>query len=708
MKLNVMLIGIMMAFAIVSASGGYLVEPLTYTALSASTYRVATQPGDVACAKNSSGDFMYKNAKLIEISTAVFPGMEVGGHTDMGGPGDVLSGDYYFTTVLFDPIGLTSNIISTFKPVGIANLASTSLNGNYFQSTNTAQWTPRVFWKLPERDCWNWNYLTYNQTGNVYANVIGVPSVNANSIRKAGVWFSRYAHPGLKSGIQTIFFSEYAGDMRPGTEAWVTVGVPFIANNPSYPTIRFKQNNNSTPIIYYRGVKTSPNFVSYEPVFVTERGSRWPSVETTRVIAQISTSNVADPSFRFTTATQPVGFSDWPEYGVGTHITDTLDRTPQNRQNTLSEDEYASMLSSLDTNGNVASPLRAVAEGTTIAKNLFMIGSEYAPFKTWKISVNLEEDYYEKQTYWIGTSPSAVAYDAGMRDVIVNKYSAMASSVKFEGNDFGIPVCAGYLYDLMPGDWTSCTNDMNIERFGGMGLIERHRMKIQFLNKEWIISEIVAPTAPLASSTAAINGGQIKLAKEAKYGGLNAGERFTNSPLSIRLVGIAMTATCIYDEHAAIYDILNTNSEVIGQIQNCPGKTYTFSQNGTNNTVKIHTYHTEPNLVVLGGRATTAIYSDEIVLKDNARYNLVSSQDPDKNFKVSLLWKNRDYNNGSSSTVVDSLREIVVYTTEFSDKTLPGGAFNFLSSQPAFTVTYEGLTPCSLFKEDKPYDVEYC
>ena len=830
MKFNVMILAILLAFSLAFASP-YSVVPLTYAALPASVYRVATQAGDVACAPASSGDFMYKNAKLIEMKST---------SPIFGGPGDVLSGNYYFAKVLFDPIGLTGN-------------GSTMLNGTYYQSTNTTQWAPRAFWKLPGRDCWNWNNLTYSPVY-PYAEMIGVPSANTNSsFQMSGIWFSGYTYPGLTSGIQTIFFSEYAGTLGPGTETWETIGVPFIANNPSYQTIRFKQNDNSTPVVYYRGAGTTA-FVSYEPVFITERGSRYISVGTTDVSAQIATK-IAKPSFVFRTAAPPAGSNGWPQYTLETMITDTVDRTPQNRQNTLPEDEYASLLSSPDTGGQITSPLRSVEQGTTVAKNLFRIGSaQYAPFADYTVVDNQiwPATYTEKQAYWIGSTPSGVAYDASaaMRDVIVNKYSAMVSSAKFEGNDYGIPVCTGGLNASTPDDYTSCSNLSS--------RTDSHRMGVRFLNKEWIITQMSAPTSQLASSTAAINGGQIKLAHESKYAIMNtmddsvlhagfdsillqsvqassscgAGYSVTINPLgtnnqTVMCVGDTWHGITVYSatpgfpgkatlggynrmqltpgqplegtnltmvfngtvampcpnnalgakiafyygsqlagtdaacpdpavnrtfmgltytlfntsnsvievadlgtynvqslrvytpsstvlqstpfsvrlndvlqayqtyagmQYPALLDVLDTNMNVVGQVQVEPGTTYTFTQGGTNNQVKIHVYQTHRGIKGLEiSWAEVAIYSEEIVLKDNSRYDLVSSSSPDKNFKVSLLWKNRGYTSGSSSTVADSLREMVVYDTEFQDKTPRMGVFKFLNSQPAFLVTYAGI-----------------
>jgi len=677
MKFIGILFGIMLAFTLASASS-YPVVPMAYDALAADTYRVASQQGDVSCAATSSGDWAYADAKLVEIksNSPIF-----------GGPGDAMSGDYYFSKVLFDPIGL----------IGPNSSLNGSLNGTYYQSNNTAQWAPRVFYKVPGRDCYNWNMLTYSPTTG-YSKMIGIPTANTNNgIQMSGIWFSGYTYPGLTSGIQTIFFSEYAGTLGAGIEAWDTLGTPFIANNPAYSTIRFKQDD-YTSTIYYRGIKTSPVFYAYEPVFVTERGSRWLSVGTTSVSAQVATQ-LATPSFAFGGLTGAISSSK--KYIFSTLITDTVDRTLQNRQNTLPEDEYPSLLSDPDTGGAITSPLRAVETGTTVAKNLYRIGgNEYAPFADYTaIDDQAGVSYVEKQAYWAGTTPSGVAYHSGSayRDIIVNRYSAMATSTKFEGNDFGIPVCTDH---QIGDDWTSCT--------GGSSLTQSHRVKVRFLNDEWVLSEMIAPTAQLASGTAAVNGGQIRLAKETYYGLLTLKQTLASNPLSVQLRNVLPpNSGCQFNQSPAIYNIIQTNGNVVvGQVQACPGTpTYTFTQPGTNNQVKIHTYQTKYSAMPSARWAETAIYSDEIVLKDGFRYNMVSSQDPDKNFRVSLLWKNRDYTGAGSSTVADSLREIVVYQTEFSEKTPKGGAYRFLNNKPAFVVVYEGISP-SVVPADMKADVE--
>lgn len=378
---------------------------------------------------------------------------------------------------------------------------------------------------------------------------------------------------------------------------------------------------------------------------------------------------------------------------AGTHefktlITDTIDRTLQNRNNTLSEDNYTTGVSSADTGGSQTSPLRGVEDGVK-GTNLYKIGSgAFTGFADFAVvdTQSTSTTYTEEQNFWVGSQANAVAYDSSsqIRDVAVNKYSAMAYSLKFTGNDYGIPVCTGDLGSNDSTNWASCAAASNSRT-------DRHRVKVKFMGSEWVISEMTNPTAILNSSTAALKGGQIKLAKEAKYGIINVGQVLDAGTFKVRLSDISV-AVGADNTHPAIIDILDANEAVVGQIQVDPGTTYTFTQSGTGNVVKIHVYKTAPGFTLNAKWAEMAVYSDEITLKDASRYNLVSSTDTDKNFKVSLLWKNKDWSSGADSLVADSLREIVVYNTDgFSDKTKPGDVVNFLQATPTFKVTYKGV-----------------
>jgi len=382
----------------------------------------------------------------------------------------------------------------------------------------------------------------------------------------------------------------------------------------------------------------------------------------------------------------------------GTHtfktlIYDTIDRTLENRNNSLSEDQYPALLTSTDTSGTTTSPIRAVETGTTKGMNLYMIGSgQFTGFADYAVSDNqaTSTSYTEQQAFWVGSQPNAVAYDSSssIRDIAVNKYSAMAYSVTFTGNDYGIPVCTGGLTSNTTDDWTSCDST-------GVDMTDRHRVKVMFMGSEWVISEMKDPGVKNPSSTAVVAGGQIKLAKEAKYGIINVGGELDAGTFKVRLSDISV-ATGGENAHPAIIDILDANDAVVGQVQVSVGTTYTFTQSGTSNQVKIHVYNTAPGFTLNAKWAEMAVFTDEITLKDNQRYNLVSSTDTDKDFKVSLLWKNRDFTSGSTGTAsnnaTDSLREIVVYNIDgFSDKTVTGDVTNFLQSTPTFKVTYQGV-----------------
>ncbi|MFA6490111.1 MAG: hypothetical protein WCT52_05535, partial [Candidatus Micrarchaeia archaeon] len=122
--------------------------------------------------------------------------------------------------------------------------------------------------------------------------------------------------------------------------------------------------------------------------------------------------------------------------------------------------------------------------------------------------------------------------------------------------------------------------------------------------------------------------------------------------------------------------------------------TYTFTQSGTSDTVKVHVYKTAPGFTLSAKWAEMAIYNDEITLKDGQRYNLVSSSDADKDFKVSLMWKNRDYtgSSGGNDSSADSLREIVMYNIDGLDtKNKAGDAVSFPKGTPVYKLTYNGL-----------------
>ena len=375
-----------------------------------------------------------------------------------------------------------------------------------------------------------------------------------------------------------------------------------------------------------------------------------------------------------------------------TLISDTVDKTPANRVSTTGDDKYDSSITTPDTSGGTPpSPLRGATAPSTNAKELlYRIGSsQFTGFADASVSDDQAASvtYTEQQNFWVGSQAGAVKYDTTDKNIDVNKYSAMVYNVKFMGNDFGIPVCTGNLNTSQTDDWTSCATDAN-ERTA------KHRVKFKFLGSDWIISDMTASSTTNPSTTAVVAGGQVKLAKEAKYGIVNVGQTLDAGTFKIRLsdISVAVGSTNL---HPAIIDILDANEAVVGQVQVNPDSTYTFTQAGTGSSVKIHVYKTAPGFTLNAKWAEMAIYNDEITLKDASRYNLVSSTATDKDFWVSLMWKNKDFPGGagltSSNNQSDSLREIVVYQYENFNKAATGDVFNFLKSTPTFKVTYSGL-----------------
>ena len=618
-------------------AGTYPAVAVEYNALSAATYRVASSPGDVACAATASSDWSYQNAKLVQIRA----GEPIFG----GASGGIIAGGVSLDTIYFDPVGLTNN--------------GASLNGIYSQATNTALWKPRILWKLAGRGCYNWNYVT---TANYFVaiNAAGAPLAAPNS---AGLTFTGITPP--MQGNGAIYLNEYAD-----TLGMVNSGVSYVANTPSSPTILLQPN-----AVYYWSA-TYPSTRYYEPPFTTERGTVWNSIAQTKASLSIA-KQMATPTF---VLTQPGSGS---QYSFATYITDTVDRTPGNRRYNNSEDGYSASLSSADTGGAVTSPLRAVLENSATATRMYSIGAGKFPnFGDYAIadSQAMSTNYVEKQSFWVGSTPNAVAYDSSMavRDVDVNKLDAIAYSVKFDGNDWGIPVCTGDMN--VSDDYTSCAATSNSRT-------DSHRVTVKFLGSDWVISQLQQPTAQLASSVSAINGGQVKLAKELNYGIIGGGQTLSSSPFSIRLTDVSPAGN-----HPAILDIMK-NGQDIGQISVAPGVTYAFTQAG-GQTAKVHVYRTGIGTTLNAKWAELATYSDEITLKDNARYNLVSSTDPNQNYFVSLLWKNRGYTGAITSAQPDSLREIVIYNTDdfVTGKMKKGDSVGILAGSPAYSLKYEGIT----------------
>lgn len=152
MKAISIIFALVLAASIISAAD----LTISYTLLAPDTYRVATSAGDVACGASSSLDWVYQNAKLVLVQSS---------SSTLGGSFDLTTGSYTFDRVLFDPVGKTNN--------------GDSLNGIYSPPADKNLWKPRVFWRVPGRDCYNWNFVAYNTGPGVGVNVDGLQTTLA-------------------------------------------------------------------------------------------------------------------------------------------------------------------------------------------------------------------------------------------------------------------------------------------------------------------------------------------------------------------------------------------------------------------------------------------------------------------------------------------------------------------------------------------------
>jgi len=376
-------------------------------------------------------------------------------------------------------------------------------------------------------------------------------------------------------------------------------------------------------------------------------------------------------------------------YQFKTLITDSLDRTLANRVISNSEDEYTADLTASDTSTSVPlSPLRGVYSGSNTAKRLFRIGGEqFSGFKDQTVQDKESSfSYTVKQSLWIGSGDKKIRFSPTYDDIIASP-NVVAYSLWFGNNDFGIPVCTKVSEDGH-GNWAWCSSSSQYRT-------ENHRLEIPFLGGKWVISKMTPPTTALSSPTQAItiNGGSIKLAKEAKYDIIAPGGVIDAGDFKVRLADIS-SQTGTGNEYPAIIDILDSSDATIAQIKVAEGDTYTYYHAASGKTLNIHVYRTAPGLYATAKWAEIAIYSDEITLQDGKPYNLVSSSDKNYHFKVSLIWKNRDYNSGDTSTEnkgPDSLREIVIYNEDLESQYKPGEVINFLADPAVFKLTYNGL-----------------
>jgi hypothetical protein len=360
---------------------------------------------------------------------------------------------------------------------------------------------------------------------------------------------------------------------------------------------------------------------------------------------------------------------------IATLVNDFIDRTTLNRNRTASEDKYDSSLSELS---DTVSPFKNVSLSTGETQALYKVGSDFTPFADYAIQDPKSDlRVTENQALWVAGKNT---FDTS-KDDVTSKLDMVAYTVKFAGNDYGIPLCTS---DTNGSDYSSCTSTS--------AMTENHRVPLKFLGSQWVISEITKPSTATAlpGLESAAVGGVVKIAKESSYGIINVGDKLDSGEVQIKLSDISV-ATGSTNQHPAILDILDSSGKVISQQQVNPGDTYNY-RTDTGKSIRIHVYQTSPGFTLNAKWAEMAVYSDELTLTSGSS----KVDDNNANWKPIITWKNKEAS--ATDTVTDSLRSIIIYAdntlsgnSQMTDGFRKGDSMNIIQSPSPFQLTYGGL-----------------
>jgi hypothetical protein len=325
--------------------------------------------------------------------------------------------------------------------------------------------------------------------------------------------------------------------------------------------------------------------------------------------------------------------------------------------------------------------------------NLYRIsGDMFSPFATATLSdTAAAKSYSEQQDLWIRGNNH---YEDTPND-IVGTVNNLGYTLKFKGtsDDLGIPVC------------TTPTNSTHYELCSTDYLTSTHKMAVKFLGQDWIISEMSPPTTTETSETMLVNGGYVKLAKEAVGGILNQGESLTADDLKFQLDDLEAHG----DITSAIISVLDANGNVLKKDTITPGATKEFIINGKD--YRFHVYKVAPGYTFGAKWADVAIYSKELKLQDGVK--LDPDYDSNKYWTVYLGWKNEGAS--PTDTAPDHLRTVILYAQGSDIQRLSSGGLNYLTKDDFLPIvqdpvewklSYTGLDLGSSDRDDLSFDME--
>jgi len=387
-------------------------------------------------------------------------------------------------------------------------------------------------------------------------------------------------------------------------------------------------------------------------------------------------------------------------------IGDFIDRTLQDRKpdtNTADTDSSYPPGGS-DTSDN-ANPFTNGATGNIGPSETFMYRIWSSNFATFADLPLTDEDsgknYVEMQNMWVEGDNH---FDKDENQV-VGRLKFFAYTLKFDGPggaEIGIPECTKSV-DL---DYTACKYAAPPAGTSIDDATETHRLKLNFLGEDWIISQMDAPTGVLTDENTLVNGGEVKLAKESVSGILNQGESLPADNLKFQLDDLEAHG----DTVSAIISILDANGNVLKRDKVLPTETKEYNIGGKD--YRFHVYKVAPGYTFGAKWADVAIFSEELDLKDGQK--LDQGHGNNDGYQVALGWKNLDAASGSAAqSNPDTLRTIVLYSDTIDqistsgDEVLKGGDSIPIVQDPAnWKLSYKGLDLTSADKSNLKFDLK--
>ena len=173
-------------------------------------------------------------------------------------------------------------------------------------------------------------------------------------------------------------------------------------------------------------------------------------------------------------------------------------------------------------------------------------------------------------------------------------------------------------------------------------------------------------------------------------------EKVLDNSTELEIDGMKLRLGEVYfDKGEAFVKIFDENGNYLGEVKVSEGGYAKFTNPKTGNSILIKGIRVAPPSSSIW--AEVSLFTDEITLEHDKRYNLASSDDPNwANVRASLLWKNREAS--ALDGRADSLREIALYVDDMSsyiqgsgNRMVAGDSVAFPKIGNSYTLEYSGL-----------------